>query len=47
MKSKLQPNCLAAGMLAREPVEPAFEPAREIEVGAVDGQHERAVEDAA
>src|SRR5690606_23368419 len=38
---------LAAGVLARDAVEPAFDAARQPEIGGVDGEHQRAVGDAA
>ena len=38
---------LAAGVLARDAVEPAFDAARQPEIGGVDGEHQRAVCDAA
>src|SRR5690606_31915118 len=36
---------LASTVFADDPVEPAFEPAGQIEIGAVDGEHERIIED--
>jgi hypothetical protein len=36
---------LTAAVLADDAVEPAVEPARQVEIGAVDGQDERVVED--
>lgn len=38
---------LAAGVLARHPIEPALDAARQAEIERVDGQDERAVDDAA
>src|SRR5713226_3198539 len=38
---------LTAGVLARNPVEPALDAARQPEVGRIDGQHQRAVDHAA
>jgi hypothetical protein len=35
---------LAAAVLAHEPIEPAVDPARQVEIGAVDGENQRLVE---
>jgi hypothetical protein len=41
---ELPAAALLAAMLANDAVEPALQPAREVEIRAVDGQHERVVQ---
>src|SRR5690348_3616747 len=45
-KVKAPAAVLASTVLAHEPVEPSFKSARQLEISAIDRQHERVVDDA-